>query len=895
MEISSKYSPQEVEGKWYEHWMDKNYFHSTPDEREPYTIVIPPPNVTGVLHMGHMMNNTIQDILIRRARMQGKNACWVPGTDHASIATEAKVVNKLAQQGIKKTDIGREEFLKHAWDWTHEHGGIILKQLRRLGCSCDWERTSFTMDDIRSKSVIRAFVDLYNKGLIYRGVRMVNWDPKALTALSDEEVIFKDEHSKLFYLRYYLHEDDGTGATGAEGEIIHTDEQGRRYAVVATTRPETIMGDTAMCINPADPKNQWLRGKKVVVPLVNRVIPVIEDGYVDIEFGTGCLKVTPAHDVNDYMLGEKHNLQSINIFNDDATLSEAAGMYIGMSREDCRKQIIIDMKEAGLLEKIEDYNNKVGYSERTNVPIEPKLSMQWFLKMEHLADIALKPVLNGDIKFYPSKYVNLYRHWLENIKDWCISRQLWWGHQIPAYYLPEGGFVVAETPEEALKLAIEKTGNNNLTLKDLRQDDDALDTWFSSWLWPLSLFNGILDPNNAEFKYYYPTNDLITAPDIIFFWVARMIMAGEEYQNEVPFKNVYFTGIVRDKLGRKMSKSLGNSPDPIELIDKFGADGVRMGMMLSAPAGNDILFDEALCEQGRNFCNKIWNALRLVKGWNVDQNAAQPEAAKMAVKWFDARFNQVLAETNDNIDKYRLSDALMGIYKLTWDDFCSWYLEMVKAPQGQGIDPVTYAATIQFFEHLMLMLHPFMPFITEEIWHTIIERKDGDDIIIAQQPKAQAVDEQVLKQMEFTQEVINNVRKVRSDKNIAFRDAIKLVVVEKNGNVNKDFDCVIAKLCNVSEVDYVAEAPAGAFGFIVGSTEFFVPLTGSVDVEAEIKKLEEELKYAQGFLKSVEAKLSNERFVSGAPAAVVDKERKKKADAEAKIAVIEQQLAGLRK
>ncbi len=852
MEISSKYSPQEVEGKWYEHWMDKNYFHSTPDEREP---------------------------------------CWVPGTDHASIATEAKVVNKLAQQGIKKTDIGREEFLKHAWDWTHEHGGIILKQLRRLGCSCDWERTSFTMDDIRSKSVIRAFVDLYNKGLIYRGVRMVNWDPKALTALSDEEVIFKDEHSKLFYLRYYLHEDDGTGATGAEGEIIHTDEKGRRYAVVATTRPETIMGDTAMCINPADPKNQWLRGKKVVVPLVNRVIPVIEDGYVDIEFGTGCLKVTPAHDVNDYMLGEKHNLQSINIFNDDATLSEAAGMYIGMSREDCRKQIIIDMKEAGLLEKIEDYNNKVGYSERTNVPIEPKLSMQWFLKMEHLADIALKPVLNGDIKFYPAKYVNLYRHWLENIKDWCISRQLWWGHQIPAYYLPEGGFVVAETPEEALKLAIDKTGNKNLTLKDLRQDDDALDTWFSSWLWPLSLFNGILDPDNAEFKYYYPTNDLITAPDIIFFWVARMIMAGEEYQNEVPFKNVYFTGIVRDKLGRKMSKSLGNSPDPIELIDKFGADGVRMGMMLSAPAGNDILFDEALCEQGRNFCNKIWNALRLVKGWNVDENAAQPEAAKMAVKWFEARFNQVLAETNDNIDKYRLSDALMGIYKLTWDDFCSWYLEMVKAPQGQGIDPVTYAATIKFFENLMLLLHPFMPFITEEIWHAIAERKEGDDIIIAQQPIFQGFDESILKQFEFTQEVINNVRKVRSDKNIAFRDAIQLVV---KGTANKDFDCVIAKLCNVSEVSYVAEAPAGAFGFIVGSTEFFVPLTGSVDVEAEIKKLEEELKYAQGFLKSVEAKLSNERFVSGAPAAVVDKERKKKADAEAKIAVIEQQLAGLR-
>ncbi len=876
MELATKYTPEEVENKWYKYWEDKGLFHSEPDARKPYTIVIPPPNVTGVLHMGHMLNNTIQDVLIRRARMKGMNACWAPGTDHASIATEAKVVNRLAEQGIKKTDLTRDEFLRHAWDWTNEHGGIILKQLRRLGASCDWKRTAFTMDETRSKSVIKVFCDLYDKGLIYRGVRMVNWDPKALTAISDEEVVYKEQQGKLYYLRY---------------KIIGED----KYAIVATTRPETIMGDTAMCINPKDPKNQHLHGKKVIVPLVNREIPVIEDEYVDSEFGTGCLKVTPAHDVNDYMLGEKHNLQSINIFNDDATISEAAGIYIGMTREDVRKQIIVDMKEAGLLEKIEDYNNKVGYSERTNVPIEPKLSMQWFLKMEHLADIALKPVLNGDIKFYPAKYVNLYRHWLENIKDWCISRQLWWGHQIPAYYLPEGGFVVAETSEEALKLAIEKTGNKNLTLNDLRQDDDALDTWFSSWLWPLSLFNGILDPDNAEFKYYYPTNDLITAPDIIFFWVARMIMAGEEYQNEVPFRNVYFTGIVRDKLGRKMSKSLGNSPDPIQLIDKFGADGVRMGMMLSAPAGNDILFDESLCEQGRNFCNKIWNALRLVKGWNVDENAAQPEAAKMALKWFEARFNQVLAETNDNIDKYRLSDALMAIYKLTWDDFCSWYLEMVKAPQGQGIDPVTYAATIQFFEQLMLMLHPFMPFITEEIWHAIADRKDGDDIIIAQQPKAQAVDEQVLKQMEFTQEVINNVRKVRSDKNIAFRDAIKLVVVEKNGNANKDFDCVIAKLCNVSKIDYVAEAPAGAFGFIVGSTEFFVPLTDSVDVEAEIKKLEEELRYAQGFLKSVEAKLSNERFVSGAPAAVVEKERKKKADAEAKIAVIEQQLAGLRK
>ena len=893
MEISSKYNPHEVEGKWYEHWMKKHYFHSTPDEREPYTIVIPPPNVTGVLHMGHMMNNSIQDILVRRARMQGKNACWVPGTDHASIATEAKVVNRLAQQGIRKEDIGREAFLKHAWDWTNEHGGIILKQLRRLGCSCDWERTSFTMDEIRSKSVIHAFVDLFNKGLIYRGVRMVNWDPKALTALSDEEVIFKDEHSKLYYLRYYLAENDGTGATGVEGEVIHTDAQGRRYAVVATTRPETIMGDTAMCINPNDVKNQWLHGKKVVVPLVNRVIPVIEDDYVDVEFGTGCLKVTPAHDVNDYMLGEKHNLQSINIFNDNATLSEAAGLYVGMSREDTRKQIVIDLKAADLLEKIEDYNNKVGYSERTNVPIEPKLSMQWFLKMEHLADIALKPVIDGDIQFYPSKYINLYRHWLENIKDWCISRQLWWGHQIPAYYLPDGGYVVAETSEKALQLAIEKTGNSQLTLGDLRQDGDCLDTWFSSWLWPLSLFNGILDPDNAEFKYYYPTNDLITAPDIIFFWVARMIMAGEEYQKDVPFHNVYFTGIVRDKQGRKMSKSLGNSPDPIELIDKFGADGVRMGMMLSAPAGNDILFDESLCEQGRNFCNKIWNALRLVKGWTVDEQLAQPDTAERAVKWFEARFNQVMAETNDNIDKYRLSDALMSIYKLTWDDFCSWYLEMVKAPMGQAIDKATYEATIRFFEDLMKLLHPFMPFITEEIWHSIAERKDGEDIIVAQQPKAQVVDETILKHFDFTQQVINNVRKVRSDKNIPFRDAIRLVVVENEG-IDKSFDCVTAKLCNIEAIDYVKQAPEGAFGFITGATEFFIPLNANVDVEAEIKKLEEELKYTQGFLKSVEGKLSNERFVNGAPAAVVDKERKKKADAEAKIAVIEQQLAGLK-
>ena len=875
MEISSKYSPQDTEGKWYQHWLDKNYFHSTPDEREPYTIVIPPPNVTGVLHMGHMLNNTIQDVLVRRARMQGKNACWVPGTDHASIATEAKVVNKLAQQGIKKTDLTREEFLKHAWDWTHEHGGIILKQLRRLGASCDWERTSFTMDETRSKSVIHVFCDLYNKGLIYRGVRMVNWDPAALTALSDEEVIYKEEHSKLFYLRYKV-----------EGEDT--------YAIVATTRPETIMGDTAMCINPNDPKNAHLKGKKVIVPLVGRTIPVIEDEYVDIEFGTGCLKVTPAHDVNDYMLGEKYNLQSINIFNDDATISEAAGMYVGMDRDAVRKQIVKDLDAAGLLEKVEDYNNKVGYSERTNVAIEPKLSMQWFLKMEHLAEIALKPVIDGDIQFYPSKYVNLYRHWLENIKDWCISRQLWWGHQIPAYYLPEGGYVVAETAEEALKLAKEKAGDH-ITMDDLRQESDCLDTWFSSWLWPLSLFDGILNPDNEEFKYYYPTNDLITGPDIIFFWVARMIMAGEEYQKEVPFKKVYFTGIVRDKLGRKMSKSLGNSPDPIELIDKYGADGVRVGMMLTAPAGNDLPFDEALCEQGRNFCNKMWNALRLVKGWKVDENIAQPETAKMAMRWFEERFQQVLQETNDNLDKYRLSDALMGIYKLGWDDFCSWYLEMVKAPMGQAIDAVTYNATVTFFENLMKILHPFMPFITEDIWHLLKERQDGDDLIIAQQPAQKVVDNDILNQFLFTQDVINNIRKIRAEKNISMKEAIELIVVDKDGSVNKEFDSVIMKLCNVSSINYVTETPQDAFGFLVKATEYFIPVTDNIDTEAEIKKLEEELAYAQGFLKSVEAKLSNEKFVNGAPAAVVDKERKKKSDAEAKIKVLEQQIATLKK
>ena len=729
MELAKTYNPEEVEGKWYQYWTDNHLFSSKPDGRKPYTVVIPPPNVTGVLHMGHMLNETIQDILVRHARMEGKNACWVPGTDHASIATEAKVVNRLAEQGIKKTDLTREEFLKHAWDWTEEHGGIILKQLRRVGASCDWDRTAFTMDEERSKSVIHVFVDLYRKGLIYRGVRMVNWDPKAKTALSDEEVVYKEEHTKLYYMKYYVSEDDGTGATGEEGEIIHQDAKGR-YAVVATTRPETIMGDVAMCINPNDPKNHWLRGKKVIVPLVGRVIPVIEDEYVDIEFGTGCLKVTPAHDVNDYMLGEKYNLQAIDIFNDDATISEAAGMYVGQERFAVRKQIAIDLQEAGLMEKIEDYDNKIGCSERTGVPIEPKLSMQWFLKMQHFADLALPPVMNDEIKFYPTKYKNTYRHWLENIKDWCISRQLWWGHRIPAYYLPEGGYVVAETIDEAVKLAQEKSGNANLTAADLRQDEDALDTWFSSWLWPISLFDGIMNPDNEEFNYYYPTSDLVTGPDIIFFWVARMIMAGYEFTGKMPFKNVYFTGIVRDKLGRKMSKSLGNSPDPLDLIDRFGADGVRMGMMLAAPAGNDILFDEALCEQGRNFCNKIWNAFRLVQGWQVDDNAAQPETARLAVEWFDAKLRQSAAEIADIYSKYRLSEALMEVYHLFWDEFSSWFLEMVKPAYGSPIDKATYQSVLGAFDHLLHLLHPFMPFITEELWQHLTERKAGESIMV---------------------------------------------------------------------------------------------------------------------------------------------------------------------
>ena len=873
MEIASKYNPAEVEGKWYQYWLDNGFFKSKPDGREPYTIVIPPPNVTGVLHMGHMLNNTIQDILIRRARMLGKNACWVPGTDHASIATEAKVVNRLAQQGIKKTDLTRDEFLKHAWEWKEEHGGIILKQLRKLGASCDWDRTAFTMDEKRSESVLKVFVDLFEKGLIYRGVRMVNWDPKALTALSDEEVIYKEEHSKLFYLRYKIEGEDG-------------------YAVVATTRPETIMGDTAMCINPNDPKNQHLRGKKVIVPLVNRVIPVIEDDYVDIEFGTGCLKVTPAHDVNDYMLGEKYNLPSIDIFNDNGTLSEAAGLYIGMDRFDVREQIEKDLEAAGLLEKVEAYENKVGYSERTNVPIEPKLSMQWFLKMEHLAQIALEPVMNDELKFYPPKFKNTYRHWMENIKDWCISRQLWWGHRIPAYFLPEGGYVVAATPEEALAKAKEKTGNAALTMEDLRQDEDCLDTWFSSWLWPISLFDGINNPGNEEIKYYYPTSDLVTGPDIIFFWVARMIMAGYEYRKDMPFKNVYFTGIVRDKLGRKMSKSLGNSPDPLLLIEQYGADGVRMGLMMAAPAGNDIPFDEALCEQGRNFNNKIWNAFRLIKGWTVDDTIAQPEASATAVKWFKMQLDKTIAEVDDLFGKYRLSEAMMMIYKLFWDEFSSWYLEMIKPGYQLPIDKATYDATLGFFDALLRLLHPFMPFITEELWQALEPRKEGESLMVALMPEVAPVDNAYLDAFDVVKEIVSGVRTIRLQKNIPNKDTLALQVL---GDHNDVFNPVIAKMCNLSEITKTDDKAAGAVSFLVRTTEYAVPLGNMINVEEELAKLAEELKYQQGFLASVQKKLSNESFVSKAPAKVIEMERKKQADAESKIKSIEESIAALKK
>ena len=892
MELASKYDPQAVESKWYQYWLDNKLFSSKPDGREPYTVVIPPPNVTGVLHMGHMLNNTIQDILVRRARMEGKNACWVPGTDHASIATEAKVVNRLAQQGIKKTDLTREEFLKHAWDWTHEHGGIILKQLRKLGASCDWDRTAFTMDETRSRAVIHVFCDLYKKGLIYRGVRMVNWDPKAQTALSDEEVIYKDEHSKLYHLKYYVVEQDCQQVD--QENVIHKDEKGY-YAVVATTRPETIMGDSAMCINPEDKKNTWLKGKHVIVPLVNREIPVIEDTYVDIEFGTGCLKVTPAHDINDHALGLKHGLETIDIFNDNGTISEAAGLYVGMDRMDVRKQISIDLQNAGLMEKIEDYNNKVGFSERTNVPIEPKLSTQWFLKMQHFADIALPPVMDDDIEFYPKKYKNTYRHWLENIKDWCISRQLWWGHRIPAYYFDNAGkkdFVVAETAEEALKLAQEK--NANIKAEDLEQESDCLDTWFSSWLWPISLFDGIEHPDNEEINYYYPTSDLVTGPDIIFFWVARMIMAGYEYRGKMPFKHVYFTGIVRDKLGRKMSKSLGNSPDPLVLIDKFGADGVRMGMMLSAPAGNDILFDESLCEQGRNFNNKIWNAFRLVKGWET-ADIEQPKSAEIAVKWFDAKLKEVNEEMQKQFKDYRISEALMTVYKLFWDEFSSWYLEMVKPAYGQPIDQKSYDATLRFFDALLKMLHPFMPFITEELWQHIYDRKDGESIMREKLdiPAPTAEEQKLAADIEAVKQIIAGVRTVRNQKNIAQKEQLSLQVVGKN-----DFEAyndVTLKMANLDKIEVIAEKSADASSFMVGTDEFAVPLGDLIDVAAEIEKAEAQLKHLEGFLMDVRKKLSNENFVAHAPEKVVVLERKKESDSVEKIAALKATIEELKK
>lgn len=891
MEIATKYDPKNVEEKWYAYWLDHGTFSSKPDGREPYTVVIPPPNVTGVLHMGHVLNETIQDILVRRARMEGKNACWVPGTDHASIATEAKVVNRLAEKGIRKTDLTREQFLEHAWDWTHEHGGIILQQLRRLGASCDWDRTSFTMDDIRSKSVIKVFVDLYRKGLIYRGVRMVNWDPKALTALSDEEVVYKEEHTKLYYMKYRVADDDGTGETGEEGEVVHRDDEGR-YAVVATTRPETVMGDVAVCINPNDPKNHWLKGKKLIVPLVGRVVPVIEDEYVDIDFGTGCLKVTPAHDVNDYALGEKYHLESIDIFNDDATLSEAAGMYVGMDRFEVRKQISEDMIAAGLMEKVEDYDNKIGCSERTGVPIEPKLSTQWFLKMQHFADLALPPVMDDEIRFYPAKYKNTYRHWLENIKDWCISRQLWWGHRIPAYYLPTGEYVVAETEEEALRLAREMKPEADLKKEDLRQDEDALDTWFSSWLWPMSLFDGIRHPEGEEFNYYYPTETLVTGPDIIFFWVARMIMAGYEYTGKRPFKNVYFTGIVRDKLGRKMSKSLGNSPDPIELIENFGADGVRMGMMLAAPAGNDILFDESLCLQGRNFCNKIWNSFRLIQGWKADDTLGTSEISRKAAEWFGARLRVSGAEIADLFSKFRLSEALMEVFRLFRDDFSGWYLEIIK-PANNTLDTETFNQVNEFFDTLLHLLHPFMPFITEELWQNLSSRQEGESIMCSpmQLGEVQDGDAGILALFEDMKSFVQNVRGIRNSKQISQRESLRVVVCGENPLAT--YNTVIGKMANVT-IEEVTERGDNVSAFMVGTTEFGVCLEGHVDVKAEAAKAEAELKRLEGFLCGIEKKLSNERFVNHAPAEVVALEKKKKADAEAKIAVLRQTLDGLK-
>ncbi len=894
-ELAPKYNPSEVEDKWYAYWLDHELFKSVPDAREPYTVVIPPPNVTGVLHMGHMLNNTIQDILVRRARMMGKNALWVPGTDHASISTETKVIQKLAKEGIKKTDLTREEFLKHAWDWTHTHGGIILRQLRKLGASCDWERTAFTMDEKRSESVVKVFCDLYEKGLIYRGLRMVNWDPQNRTAISDDEVFFEQEQSKLYYLRYYVADDDMSGSTGAEEEVIHTDAAGRRYAVVATTRPETIMGDTAMCINPKDPKNTWLKGKKVVVPLVGRVVPVIEDRYVDIEFGTGCLKVTPAHDKNDNMLGKSHNLDTIDIFNEDGTVAEIAGMYVGMDRFDCRKAIAEDLEKAGLMEKVEDYVNNVGLSERTKVPIEPRLSLQWFIDMKHFAEISLKPVMDDVIRFVPEKYKTTYRMWLENIQDWCISRQLWWGHRIPAYYYidPADGeekFVVAENKDKALGKVHTIDSCMGLCIEDLRQDEGALDTWFSSWLWPITLFDGINNPGNEEIKYYYPTATLVTGPDIIFFWVARMIMAGYEYVGKQPFDNVYFTGIVRDAIGRKMSKSLGNSPDPLDLIDTYGADGVRMGMMLAAPAGNDIMYDDKLCETGRNFCNKIWNAFRLVAGWGTDDSLPQPSVNALAERWMRSRISATMAEVNDCFDKFRLNDALMAVYRLFRDDFSGYYLEMVKPAYQKPVDGATLRATNGFFDELLRMLHPFMPFITEELWQHLADRRPGESIMYAPMPVAGEPDDSLLRAMESAQEVVGGVRAVRAKKNIPAKEELRLLVL---GDFDVAVHDVVRKLANVSEITLHAEKDAAAMSFLVGTTEFEVPMASNIDVEAELARLHKEYEYYKGFKASVEKKLSNERFVGNAPAAVVENERNKLADAEQKLASIAASIAAL--
>jgi len=873
--VADKYTPQDIESKWYEYWIDNKLFHSEPDAREPYTIVIPPPNVTGMLHMGHMLNNTLQDVLMRRARQAGKNACWVPGTDHASIATEAKVVAKLAAEGINKADLTREEFLAHAWEWKEKHGGIILKQLRKLGASCDWDRTCFTMDEARTESVIKVFCDLYDKGKIYRGVRMVNWDPSAKTALSDEEVIYKESQGKLYYLRYMV---EGTD----------------RYLVVATTRPETILGDTAVCLNPNDERYKDIpEGARVIVPLVGRSVPIIRDEYVDIEFGTGALKVTPAHDVNDYMLGEKYALETIDIFNDDGTINDKVGMYVGMDRFECRKVIEGDLQAAGLMEKVEAYTNNVGYSERTGVAIEPKLSMQWFLSMKEIAEPATKAVLEDSIKFIPAKYKNTYRHWMENIKDWCISRQLWWGQRIPAYYLPKGGYVIAPTAEEALVKAREKAQDETLELSDLRQDEDVLDTWFSSWLWPISVFDGIRNPDNEEIKYYYPTSDLITGPDIIFFWVARMIMAGYEYRGDKPFGNVYFTGIVRDKLGRKMSKQLGNSPDPLDLIAQYGADGMRVAMMLSSSAGNDVMFDEALCEQGRNFGNKIWNAYRLISMWQVDEKAEQSENNRLSVEWFGHTLSKAVAEINDLFASYRISEAFMRIYKLFWDDFSGWYLEMVKPAYQQPTDKTTMEATRHYFDLLMRLIHPFMPFVTEEIWQDLAPRAEGESIMYAPMPVAEQVDEALLARFTLAMEVISGVRNVRKQKNIAQKNTLQLNVIEDE-NYPKEYAPVIAKMCNLETITSIEEKDPTADAFIVKTTQYFIPMGDQIDVEAEMKKLTEELTYLEGFLGSVMKKLSNERFVQSAPEKVVANERAKKADAEAKIAAIKERMAALK-